>query len=642
MKCLKCGAELNDDAIFCAKCGCKLSEIDVTNKQSGNSAQLSSKIARWVALGGCALMIFSLFLPYVKALWIEKALIEGGDGKILAGLIAITGLLILFNLRVPMLIFAGLTTAFSIWKLCVFNDIEYSEYISRGSGFAVLLFSTVIMVAGVLYLLLDRLINHSGNSNTSNVEQAINKNISFNNVHERIREKVKNNVKEFPAVWFIESSGQKEGPYSVVQLTDLFKERKFTADTKCMYKDEETWRSADQIKELEVILKGQDPVNNVISKTTKKIILGTVIAIVAIIVLSKGINYFGKNVFLSADEKESIKNVKDNIDNLGDITINSEKQLKVARESYDALTDKCKKKISNYEVLIAAESSFEAAIIESVENDIDTIRDIEKLNSSDLQVLKDIRNKYDALSTEQKKNVKNYSKLTEAEERVLPLTKANDIAISFMDSIRNFDYDTLIKITDNGSALSGNDFVKRIDIDYVRDVIARGFSIDFQKFGSFSNRYNWALDYDDLDNYTCKTKVDSLAQVFIKLSFQDYDIIEVVWDGNKIKAVISVESQAGMIDVFESDNGLSMQNIADRHLGDYMDKHKTEYNLYAQAGKNSLLYMLELDYYMYVMPDAVQELESELLGLTKPDKKRIQLYMEEKNGDIVITSIDSF
>ena len=295
-------------------------------------------------------------------------------------------------------------------------------------------------------------------------------------------------------------------------------------------------------------------------------------------------------------------------------------------------------------MLSDSEIAYDKLVIDDVEKAIESIGDVSLLDFEDAQMVVDIRKKYDGLTIDRQGSVKNYSKLKEAEDILLPLAKANVTAIDFMNAIKKMDYDKLTVLTDEGRALENNEFTKRLYLNYIRDKIARGVSVDFQKLGSFQSRYNGLLDYDEIDNYICKSKIDELAKIFREDTFYNYEIKKVSWDGNIIKAIVSVDSEISAIDTMMKDDGVAFQSVVDQHIGDYLDKHATEYKVYAQGGGNTLLYMLEMDYYLNILPGALDEVIGIFSdpSMKSPDKKEIQLYIEEKNGEMTITKIVGF
>ena len=119
------------------------------------------------------------------------------------------------------------------------------------------------------------------------------------------------------------------------------------------------------------------------------------------------------------------KAVDDLIDAIGEVTLESGDAIKAARAAYDALTDTQKELVKNYEKLTAAEEAYtalvDAAAAKAVDDLIDAIGEV-TLESGD--AIKAARAAYDALTDTQKELVKNYEELTAAEEAYTNLVDA--------------------------------------------------------------------------------------------------------------------------------------------------------------------------------------------------------------------------
>ena len=119
------------------------------------------------------------------------------------------------------------------------------------------------------------------------------------------------------------------------------------------------------------------------------------------------------------------KAVDDLIDAIGEVTLESGDAIEAAREAYDALTDTQKELVKNYEKLTAAEEAYaamvDAAAAKAAEDLIDAIGEV-TVDSGD--AIKAARAAYDALTDTQKELVKNYEKLTAAEEAYTALVDA--------------------------------------------------------------------------------------------------------------------------------------------------------------------------------------------------------------------------
>ena len=117
------------------------------------------------------------------------------------------------------------------------------------------------------------------------------------------------------------------------------------------------------------------------------------------------------------------KAAEDLIDAIGEVTLESGDAIEAAREAYDALTDTQKELVKNYEKLTAAEETYaalvDAAAAKAVDDLIDAIGEV-TVDSGD--AITAAREAYDALTDAQKELVENYEKLLAAEELYEELT----------------------------------------------------------------------------------------------------------------------------------------------------------------------------------------------------------------------------
>ena len=128
--------------------------------------------------------------------------------------------------------------------------------------------------------------------------------------------------------------------------------------------------------------------------------------------------------------------VKEKIDAIGEVTLESEADIKAARKAYDALTDDQKALVTNYEDLVAAEEKLEElkaaatqeeideAAASAVDKKIDAIGDADAVTLDSEEAIKAAREAYNNLTADQKKLVKNLAALEAAEKRLEDLKKA--------------------------------------------------------------------------------------------------------------------------------------------------------------------------------------------------------------------------
>ena len=126
---------------------------------------------------------------------------------------------------------------------------------------------------------------------------------------------------------------------------------------------------------------------------------------------------------LKAPDDPAVDAVKELIDAIGEVTLDSGDAIDAARTAYDKLPEAKKVLVDNYEKLTAAEEAYtalvDAAAAKAVDDLIDAIGEV-TLESGD--AIKAARAAYDALTDTQKELVKNYEKLLAAEELYEELT----------------------------------------------------------------------------------------------------------------------------------------------------------------------------------------------------------------------------
>ena len=135
------------------------------------------------------------------------------------------------------------------------------------------------------------------------------------------------------------------------------------------------------------------------------------------------------NVLTAAEARltdlKAAKAVDDMIDAIGEVTADSGEAVQAARAAYDALTDAQKAEVKNYDVLTAAERRLaNLQAILPVEDKIDAIGEVTLDSENTIQAA---RAAYDALTEEQKAEVKNYDVLTAAEARLADLKAAKAV-----------------------------------------------------------------------------------------------------------------------------------------------------------------------------------------------------------------------
>ncbi len=114
--------------------------------------------------------------------------------------------------------------------------------------------------------------------------------------------------------------------------------------------------------------------------------------------------------------QKAAKPVEDMIDAIGEVTLESEGDIAAAREAYEALTEAQQAEVKNYDKLTAAETRLaNQKAAKPVEDMIDAIGEVTLESEGDIAAA---REAYEALTEAQQAEVKNYDKLTAAETRL--------------------------------------------------------------------------------------------------------------------------------------------------------------------------------------------------------------------------------
>ena len=139
-------------------------------------------------------------------------------------------------------------------------------------------------------------------------------------------------------------------------------------------------------------------------------------------------------LFLTSCKSEEARNVEQQISSIGDVTEGSYAIIQEARQSYDALSNKDKKSITNYSTLETAELTYNTIFSEKVD---ELIASIGAINDESGAAIDLARSEYDKLSKDQKALVKNFGDLINAEKE-------------YENYIINRSVETLIALTDIG------------------------------------------------------------------------------------------------------------------------------------------------------------------------------------------------
>ena len=126
---------------------------------------------------------------------------------------------------------------------------------------------------------------------------------------------------------------------------------------------------------------------------------------------------------LKAPDDPAVAAVKELIDAIGEVTLDSGDAIDAARTAYDKLPEAKKALVDNYEKLTAAEEAYTALVDVAAAKAVDDLIDaIGEVTADSGDAIKAARAAYDALTDTQKELVKNYEKLLAAEELYEELT----------------------------------------------------------------------------------------------------------------------------------------------------------------------------------------------------------------------------
>ena len=119
---------------------------------------------------------------------------------------------------------------------------------------------------------------------------------------------------------------------------------------------------------------------------------------------------------VDGDTQNTINDLVDNIGAIGTVTLDSTDEITAAREAYDTLGDQYKDLVTNYDVLIRAEETFD------VLSQIDSLND--EITLEDKDAVKAAREAYEELTDDQKALITNLEELENAETAIAGLDQA--------------------------------------------------------------------------------------------------------------------------------------------------------------------------------------------------------------------------
>lgn len=121
-----------------------------------------------------------------------------------------------------------------------------------------------------------------------------------------------------------------------------------------------------------------------------------------------------------AQEAALVEQINKNIDALSEITLSKERKITEIREQYDSLSKQAKKDVSNYKTLVNAEKELSDLKVKEAEN---KIKQIGTISIDKIETIASAREYYDGLTENEQKKVSNYETLKKAENEIVTVQK---------------------------------------------------------------------------------------------------------------------------------------------------------------------------------------------------------------------------
>lgn len=177
------------------------------------------------------------------------------------------------------------------------------------------------------------------------------------------------------------------------------------------------------------------------------------------------------------NELVTIKAVEDKIDAIGTVTRDSGAAIREAQNAYDALTAEQQERVGNYGTLRAAIEAFrDWEDIAEVEDLINAIGRVE-LTDDSLAKIQEAQDAYDALTTAQQAQVRNYNTLAAAHatyERLVQESKKDETIREIVSQLQALPDSKSVSKADREDILAANEAYTNA-IDDVRTVISKSY-----------------------------------------------------------------------------------------------------------------------------------------------------------------------
>lgn len=337
MYCHKCGAQNEDHAVFCNKCGTDLSQWSVkdTDKEP-RSWEIWKRPGDIIEFFGYMVLLISLFMSFISVtIFGSKSSVRmiEGDGKILLVLLIIASVLLFLQGSVVLDMFGALDSlavvALSFYEIYRIENIikekSYGTYdlsglYNREAGYYLMIAGAIGIVTGLLV----RAIHGQKGGKSAKRDKTIEKQIKT------------------------------EIPMTRCEVCGKAYRQELTECPHCACN--RAWK-----ERLSIL---------------KKVLPVVLPAVVALGVIITAVTVYITRYYLNAEEKRMVSTTMEAINELSEVDLESGEKLEYAEELYASLSPKCIKHIENSEVLQEARVQYDELRAQSVMSDISEIGEV--------------------------------------------------------------------------------------------------------------------------------------------------------------------------------------------------------------------------------------------------------------------------
>lgn len=135
----------------------------------------------------------------------------------------------------------------------------------------------------------------------------------------------------------------------------------------------------------------------------------------------------------SAQNDEDVQSTISAIDAIGEVSLDSDSSIYNAEAKYEALTDRQKKAVSNYDTLVAARNSYNNLIEAEIAKVEKAISGIGEVTLEKASIIDDANSLYQSLPNDAKEQVSNYDVLQSALDTIADLKKKHDEEVKALE-----------------------------------------------------------------------------------------------------------------------------------------------------------------------------------------------------------------